>query len=253
MDRRTVKLSLGVVLAAALAVACSRPRPSPDYERARSLWTELVRAHPEAPAADPRADEVLAMLARVPGDSVDASAAAALRVRIEGERRELAEERARREALERRAGIPAPPVVAVVPGPGAGRGADGGQGTPSVELTPGMKLEDFRKLHGTCFDDAGPVQLTATDAAPRSGEMWVMKGDPACRDAHPRLADQAVLFAGGILAGVSPLGSLERVEVRREVELAPLPDGGMGMVVDGGVVPLPPGARLLPSDGGSAP
>jgi hypothetical protein len=253
MDRRTVKVVLVIALALEVVVACSRPRSSPEYERAQTLWTEVVRSRPEAPAADPRADEVLALLERVPANSLDASAAAALRERIEGERRELAEERARREGLRQRAAMPAPPVAAPapVPAPVAGGGAAGGQGS-APELAPGMKLEDFRRLVGACFDSAGPVQLTGADAAPRAGEMWVMKNEAACRDAHPRLAGQAVLFAGGILEGLSPLGNLKRIEVRQEVELAPLPDGGTGMVVDGGVVPLPPGARLVVPDGGAA-
>jgi hypothetical protein len=225
----------------------------------------MVRHHPEGPADDPRADEVLALLERVPKDSVDALAASSLRERIEGERREAAAERARREKAVARAAVPAPPIAggAMTVAGGAMTVAGGAMTVPggapaapapaTADVSPGTTLDAFRAAYGECFGSAGPVQVGAADAGLRPGEMWVMKDDQGCRDAHPRLVGQAVLFVGDALAGVSPLAALKRVEVRREVDLGALPDGGTGMVVDGGVVPLPPGAKLLRVDGGTAP
>jgi hypothetical protein len=112
-----------------------------------------------------------------------------------------------------------------------------------------MKLDEFRAAYGPCFASGGAVQIASAERGPRAGEMWVMKDEPRCREAHPSLVGQTVLFADGTIAGVSPVSAVQRVEVRREVQLAPLPDGSTGMVVDGAVVPLPPGATVAPRDG----
>jgi hypothetical protein len=204
-----------------------------------------VRERADAAAEDARADEVLALLDRVPPDSADASAAAELRGRIEGERKAHVEELARRQKLVERAGSipsmpaagsPAPPAAKPAPAPRA--------------LAPGTKLEAFRESYGDCVESRGPAQLGTPDGgAPRAGEMWAMKDQAACREKHPELAGQAALFAEGALVGLAPLSSAKKVQVVRQVELAPLPDGGLGEKVDGGVVPLPPGAEIV-VDGG---
>lgn len=229
----------------AALLACSRPRPSPDYDRAQQLWTALVQARGDAAAEDPRADEVLALLDRVPRDGVDAPAAAELRGRIEGERKAHVEELARRQKLVAGAG-----ASAAAPRDSAAPAAEAGPARPAA-LAPGMKLEAFREAYGECFEPLGPAQLTSPDGgAPRSGEMWVMKDDAACREKHPQLAGQAVLFAEEALVGVAPAASARKERVVRQAELGRLPDGGIGEVVDGGVVPLPAGAEVI-LDGGA--
>jgi hypothetical protein len=244
-----------------MAPACSAPPPSGEYDRARSAWAEIVSSRPQSPAEDPRADEVLALLRQVRPGSADSAAAAELRERIEAARRDAADERARRDQLAARAAAPPPATAPLAAAPGGAAAAPrppgvGGGGAPPIEvaappLPPGMKLEDFRAAYGACFEDAGPATVTGPDGGPRAGGVWLMKDDPRCRAAHPGLVGQVAVFAGGALLGVSPRAELKRVETRREVELAPLPDGGTGMRVDGGVVPLPPGATVLP--GGAAP
>ncbi len=242
-------LRILLMFAFAALLACSRPQPSPDYERARQLWTSLVQARGEGAAEDPRADEVLALLDRVPKESLDAPAAAELRGRIEGERKGHVEELARRQRLVAGAGE-APDMPA-----GSGAAAAGGPAEPgparAPALTVGMKLDEFRASFGDCFDSKGSVQLSSPDGGhPRAGQMWVMKEEEGCRGKYPQLAGQVVLFADGALAGVSPAAAVKRVETVRPVELGTLPDGGLGERVDGGVVPLPEGARLL-LDGGA--
>ena len=253
------------VCAAALLVAlvgCARPQRSPDYERARATWTELVQARPGDAAEDPRAEEVLRLLAAVPRDSLDAEAAAELRGRIEAERTVAAQARARREALVAGAGTAtsAPAAFGAAATPTEAASAEPGR------LAPGTTLADFRATHAGCFDRHGPAQVTVPDGgAARAGEVWLMKEDGACRERFPALVGQAVLFAGDAVAGVVPVERVLRAPVRQEVrpveirrteertvELAELPDGGMGMVVDGGVVPLPAGATVHPVDGGAA-
>ncbi len=242
-----------VLLIAVALLACSRPQPSAEYERARQLWTGLVQARADDAVEDPRADEVLALLDSVPRDSADAAAAAELRARIEGERKVRSEERARREKLV--AGAGAAPETPSVGGrePGAPGGAiEDVEARPpaGVPLATGMKLDDFRAAYGKCFEERGPVQLTGADGGPRPGAMWVMKDDEACRKEHAPLAGQAVLFAGGALAGIAPAASARKVETRRQVQLGRLPDGGVGIREGGEVVPVPAGAKLV-MDGGS--
>jgi hypothetical protein len=235
----------------AALLACSRPQPSPDYERARQLWTSLVQTRGDAAAEDPRTDEVLALLERVPKESPDAPAAAELRGRIEAERKSHVEELARRQRLVAGAGeapdMPAGSGAATAEGP-----AEPGPAPARVPaVVVGMKLDEFRASFGDCFDSKGSVQLTSPDGGPpRAGQMWAMKDEEGCRGKYPQLAGQMVLFADGALAGISPAASVKRVETVRPVELGRLPDGGLGERVDGGVVPLPEGARLL-LDGGA--
>ncbi len=59
--------------------------------------------------------------------------------------------------------------------------------------------------------------------------------------------------AAALLA--TPRTESRPAEVRRKVQLAELPDGGVGMVVDGGVVPLPPQQveAVVGPDGGLVP
>jgi hypothetical protein len=230
--------------AAALLAGCSRPRPSPEYERARADWTALVQARGDAAPEDPAAGEVLALLARVPAESADAAAAAELRQRIEGERRARSEERARREKLVAAAGAPQ-----AIPAPSEG---GGGAAATSAERAArdevaslrGEKLEDFRAARGDCFERRGPVSVTSADGGARPGELWALKPGDACREKYPALESQVVVFTDGALSDVAPAASVRTSERRERVALGALPDGGIGIAVDGGVMPIPPGATL---------
>jgi hypothetical protein len=244
---------LAPALAAVLLLAaCSRPQPSPEYERARALWTEIVRVRADEASQDPRADEVLALLAQVPAASADAAAAGELRARIEADRKGRAEERERRERLVAQAGAhQAMPSTGSAPAPaGPGQGAEHDAPPPPPAVRVGMTVEELEKGFGDCFARKAPVQIGGGPDGGVRGDLWVMKDDEACRARHAALAGQGILVAAGQVAGVSPLDKARKLEVRRTVELAPLPDGGTGMRVDGGVVPLPPGATLTPLDGG---
>jgi len=231
-----------MTIAALLAglLACSRPQPSPEYEQARELWTTVVTERGEDAGDDSRTQEVLSLLDRVPKESLDATPAADIRSRISSLRAASAAERERLARILARVGAPAdaPPQ-----GPGQGRARTGVP--PAPALAPGMKLDEFRVAYGECVQAKGPVKLEVPGESARDAEMWVLKEGDACREQHPQLADRAAVFVEGVLASLSPLSSMRTVEVRRQVELAPLPGGGQGMVVDGKVVPLPPGAKVV--------
>jgi hypothetical protein len=238
---RTVPL-----LALAALLACARPQPSPEYEKARAIWHQLVQERGLDAASDPRSDEVLVLLGRVDAGSLDASEAATLRHAIEGDRRARAEELAHRQELVAKAAKPTPaPVlpqaaVEVAPPPAA---------PPPLKL--GMKLEDFRASHGDCFAARGPVQYPAPDGGtPRMGDLWGLKDDAACREKYAPWVGQVALFSKGTLAGEYPVSSVKQVEVRRKIQVGKLPDGRMGeRLPSGEVVPLPEGVKLEPIDG----
>jgi hypothetical protein len=245
------RLAVAAAVSAAL-LACSRPRPSPEYERARAHWTALVEARGDDAAEDPAADEIIALLARVPAGSADAPVASELRARIEDERKARADERERRARLVAAAGAPRAATVALAGGTTPGDAADAAVAREAA-LAAGEKLEAFKEKRGDCFEPRGPLSVTPLDGgAPRAGEAWAMKDDPRCRARHPDAVGQLVLFTNGELTGTAPEGSARRVVTTERVTLGKLPDGGVGIQTDAGVVPLPPGATLRPLDGGDA-
>jgi hypothetical protein len=244
----------GIALALAV-LACSKPQPSPEYEQARTIWNGLVKARTTDAATDPQADEVLALLARVPKRSLDYEAATALTEYIQGERKTAAEAQARRAAILEKAGQE--PAMPSTSGGGGGSGdavaaaTGGGPASWPASLAPGMKLEEFQASYGPCFHEQGPAELSARDGgSSRSARVWSMNDTADCREKHGDLVGKIVLFADGQLASVNAASDLKKVDVKREVQLGSLPDGGVGMRVDGGVVPLPPGATLQAPDGG---
>jgi hypothetical protein len=245
MSRLTL-LAAGV----AALVACSRPRPSPEYDEARQRWTALVREQGDAAAEDRRAEDVIGLLARVPPESADAASAAELRARIDGERRARAEERERRARLVESAGAPpAMPAAGAAAGPAS---APAERPPPAAPwLVPGMKLEEFRAQAGDCFERRGPMQVGSPDGGPPSaGEAWALRDDAACQERYAAASGKLVLFAQGALAGVALPSAVRTVETRERVQLGTLPDGGIGIRTDAGVVPPPPGAHIVPDDAG---
>jgi len=246
-----------LALAAGLAalVACSRPRPSPEYEEARQRWAAIAREQGDAAAEDPRADAVLALLARVPAESLDAPGAAELRARIEGERKARAEERERRARLVAAAG--APPAMPSTGGAPGGAGASAGAPAAAAAaappaLAPGTPLDAFRAATGACFERRGPIQIGAPDGgAPAPGEAWALRADAACQERWAAASGKLVLFTKGALAALAPASAARTVETRERVKLGTLPDGGVGILTDAGVVAPPPGAQIVPDAPGA--
>lgn len=249
------------LLAAALAAApaCQRTPgpPSPEYAEARTRHVALVARFADDADAQPEMDQVLALLERVPEDSVDAPAARDLATRIAEGRKRLAAERAERERRIAAAG-PAPwaPSGGV---PGAAGSAAPQEERPAISL--GMKLEEFKAAHGECFEAGSPLQIETPGAdggmTARPGEVWALKGDPACQERYPGQVGQVAIFSGGALLALRPASDLKASvkKVPGKVEVfSRLPDGGYQAVEgaqllpDGGVS-LADGGRFFP-DGG---
>jgi hypothetical protein len=256
------RLAVPVALAAALACQKTPGPPSAEYAQARTRHLALVARFADDADARPEMDEVLALLERVPAESVDAPAAQELASRIADGRRRLAAEQAER---ERRIAAAGPAQWAPSGGVPAAGGAPPGEQRPAIAL--GMKLEDFRAAHGECFEPGSPIQIEIPEGdgglAARPGEAFGLKGDPACREKYPGQVGRVAIFSQGALVALRPAGELKE-KVRRipgKVEgFVQLPDGGTQAVEgaqllpDGGVsfpggVPLPDGGRFFP-DGG---
>ncbi len=248
-----------LVAALAASTACQRTPgpPSPEYAEARARHLALVTRFADDADAQPEMDQVLALLERVPADSVDAPAARELASRIAEGRQRLAAEQAER---ARRIAAAGPAQWA----PAAGAPGAGGSTAPQAEsalIAPGMKLEEFRSAHGDCFEPGSAIQIEIQGAdggtATRPGEVWALKGDPACQERYPGQVGQVVVFSQGALLALRPAGDLKAAvkKVPGKVEVySRLPDGGTRVVEgaqllpDGGVS-LPDGGRIFP-DGG---
>jgi hypothetical protein len=241
------------LLAAGVAalLACSRPRPSPEYDEARQRWTALVRERGDAAADDRRVEDVLGLLARVPPASADAASAAELRARIDAERKAGAEELLRRTRLVAgAAALPAMPAAGGVAASPASAPVEP-RAPAATSLVLGMRLEEFRAQAGDCFETRGPIQVGSSDGGPpAAGEAWTLRDDAACQERYPGTSGKLVLFAQGALAGVALPSAARTVERRERVELGVLPDGGVGIRTDAGVVPAPPGAHIVPDQVG---
>ncbi len=245
MSRILVTLLLGCSLAA-FACRKSPGPPSADWERARSLHVELVARYADDAYVRPQMDEVLALLDRVPPDSVDAPEADALKARILEERKRLAGQEAER---ERR-------LAAAGPGawspPAESGGSPAEAAVPAKRpLAPGLALDAFREAYGDCFEPRTQLRIEAPDGGilTEKGEAFGLKPDPACKERYSELADQLVLFADGKLVAVRPASALKTItkEVRGppiavEAEIGP----------DGGLIPKrgPDGGYILAKDGG---
>ncbi len=200
---------------------------------------EIVARFADDADERPEMDEVLALLDRVPADSVDAPAAAELKGRILENRRRLEARAAERRRAVEAAGRPADWVA-----PSGEGGGAAGAARPAIAA--GMKLDDFKAAYGDCFEWKTEIQIQRGDGgvlAPR-GEAWGLKRDPACKERHAAQADQVVLFANGSLVTVRPASEVTRTEIqeqvttRREVWGTRLPDGGI-QVLDGGPAAMP--------------
>lgn len=248
-----MRTALGLALA---LCACQKPQPSPEYRRARDRHYEIIASYPLEAYARPEMDEVLALLDRVPTDSLDAEVATSLREQIVAERRAIAEEQARRAKLVESAG----PSVAWAPagggaggggmGAGSGSTAEGGEpppegavaapaapSRPPSKLAPGTPLADFQKAQGECFEAKAPARIGQREGKPLEGEAWGLKDDAACRKAHPDEVGRLALFADGKLVEVREASEAKAAQVTQVVK---------GVVGKDGTLALPPGTKLPP-------
>jgi len=240
-----MRIPLALALAAGLA-ACSRPQPSPEYEKARQLHAALVARSPLDPYAQPQMAQVLELLAQVAPDSLDAEAAKALREKVEGELKAQAEERTRRARLVEGAGRPAAPTPEPAAAPLEAAAAPlaeaaAPEARPPSSLTAGTSLAEFQKTKGECFEAKAPARIAGEGGKSIEGQAWGLKESEACKKAHPDEVGRMVLFADGKLLDVRQASEAKEKGVTRRIEGELRPDGTIGLPRG---VELPPGAKV---------
>jgi hypothetical protein len=249
-----MRTALALALAAG-ACACHRPQPSPEYQQARDKHFALIASYPLDAAGRPEMDEVLGLLERVPKSSLDAEAAAALRDQILGERKAVAEERARRAKLVEAAGTPTAwagtsgstggsgaPAQAAGGGAAAPAGIAAGEGGAAAaaaapQLEAGMPLADFQKVRGDCAERRAPARILQPDGKSAVGEAWAIRDTEECKKAHPGEAGKLMVFVEGKLAAAPEAGQARATQATQKIE---------GVAGKDGAPALPPGLKLPP-------
>ncbi len=230
-----MRLSLALLVALSLSLAaCKKAGPSPEYAQARDKWSALVKASAFSAAEEPGADEVLALLARVPADSSDAPFAAELKTEIDKGRKEAADrradatkeqeamEKARQAALAAMASSPVVPAASADSAPSAAPAADA-QAAPDAgekddgQPKRGMDASTFKSKFARCFEYKNDAMVGGTGG----GQVWGLKDLSICRQLHSNFTANSVLLWDG------------KVDIRSTAELAPK----KYKLVDGKLVP----------------
>ena len=188
------------------------PAASEDYAQAHARFSAVYARRLDDAFVDPEMDRVLAQLKEVPGDSLDAASAVALRKRIEDGRaaagRRAAQQEKDRAALRAPAAsdprgfdIPraqAPLKIEPVLPEDAGVAAAG----PSV----GTLERDLANYRG-CFTSGPPVTVAGKGALPR----YELVDRLGCRQEYPAFADRLLLIEQGKVAIISSKSAVRRV------------------------------------------
>lgn len=198
-----------VVLVAALGVTGCKKRPGPPseaFKQANALYVDLLKRDLEGAHSNPEIQKVLELISKVPDDSIDKAAAAALKTKVEAGIAEVkAAADARKAAL---AAIQAPvaaPIAAPVAfgggqGGGAGGGENPGQGAAPAavagEIAAGTPVAAFIASTKGCFERTAGY----TDDKGGQGDVYGLKASADCARSHPAYMERLVLVSGGKVA-----------------------------------------------------
>lgn len=214
-----------LVLAALALVSCAKKKqPSPEFAQAQQIWTELVQVHALEAHADPRAEQVLALLASVDPNSLDAQAAAELAARIRSARAEAKASAERQAALiEAAAKLPPMPegfaaVEPAEPEPPPAEPEPVAEPAEETQPSEGMEAAVFKQKFDRCFEYKNAFG-TPTG---QEGDVWGLKDLSICRELHPTFTTRSVLLMDGRVAAI-----------RSNQELTPV----KYKLVDGALVP----------------
>jgi hypothetical protein len=198
-------------------LGCRKPEPSEDYAEAHTRFSKLYAKQGDAAFGDAAMDEVEALLARVPANSLDAAAAQELGARIQAGRARI-----RSEAQARQAAVAQARMSNVMPGSFAAsetrskpaeetpeesaeeapeegeRPAVLGVGTPEAELAKGFS---------GCFQKGEPVEVRNRGIR----ERWELADRATCRQQYASLVDQVLLIEEGKVLALVAKNSLQTV------------------------------------------
>lgn len=206
-----------VVLSLFVLAACSRPKPSADYAEAQMAYDSVTTRMGDDAFADPEMGRISGLLEKVPPNSSDAPAAAALKGKIASERARIADEAKARQAdlAVLRAPLPAPPPRPDTPRPLEPPRAPSDPVADSEQPQVGLSIEDFARKFGACFTEGELITISNMNVRARAFSLISTED---CTRKHGGLASKWMLFDGGRLIGMVSKDSVKQVETG--------PDGG---------------------------
>ncbi|HEY6908365.1 MAG TPA: hypothetical protein VI356_03280 [Myxococcales bacterium] len=188
MPRRAALCLVSLALA-----GCHRTTgPDENYQRASALYQQLYATQLDDAYGDPRMDEVVALLRKVDGRSVDAQPAEKMLGTIQRGREALAKERAEREKLSATAATPTQGSIDPEQVLAAGA-ADAGT-SEQDPFGPGASIADLNTQTGGCLVDNEPFNEQGTG---KTGTVYRVAPSEGCRSKLPGFAGQAVLVSEG--------------------------------------------------------
>lgn len=180
--------------------------PSEAYEQAHTRFSKLYAQQLDGAFADPAMDEIEALLAQVPPDSMDASSAKELQQRIQAGKAKLEKQRKEAEASIAAAhetdSFPPTPNEPEPPPPPPPAPVDAGpniqgpvRGSPASELTAGY-LGCFQRMKS----------ITVTGRGQR--DAWEMSERSRCTQQFPSFVGQVVIIEDDKVFAVLPKSSV---------------------------------------------
>ena len=227
---RTLPGLLTALLLVAVPLACHKPaKPSEEYTQAHTRFGKLYAEKGDESFLDPQMDQVEALLARVPPDSLDVVAANELRSRIQaGKAQAIAQQKARDAALASARTPSAPPSGFNTPLPSApsrpppdsapaDAGTDAGSGAGRPEV--GTPVSQLANGFNGCFQQGESLNVQGHGLRDR----WELADRAECRQRYGSLQDQVLLIEDDKVLGMAPRASIQRVGADGG---APSGDGG---------------------------
>ena len=214
-----MKPILFFVVAFALALAgCKKsPKPSIEYLKAKGDYDVLVAREGDDAYFSYDMGQIEGLLNKVPPDSLDTAAAAALLQEIDARRKEIQSEREQREKAAAEANKPAVFESDNRPPPTPQPAAVAIDAAPKNAMPKvGMTVSEFESQFGGCFS-SGP-QISMADTKEKVG-TYVMKDITNCRERHPDLKETMVLVKDSKVMSMA-----SRKEMKKRTQL---PDGGV--------------------------
>ena len=186
--------SAAICLLLLASAACRNSDPDPSFQQASAIYQQLYATQLDDAYADPRMDEVVALLGKVNPRSIDAERAQAMLRTIQKGRVELAKERAEREKMAAAAAQSLATVQVNLDPSKMLAASEPDAGQPLDPFGPGASVADLNKQNGGCLVDNEPFKEQGTGVA---GTVYRVAPSDVCRGKLPGLSGQIVLVVDG--------------------------------------------------------
>jgi hypothetical protein len=210
---RKLRYLLTLALCLGLIAGCHKSgKPSPDYQKARTLWLDLLRDKMGKAYSDPGAQEVIGLLERVDPSSMDARVAADLKAEIQKGRAEAlaSDEAVRQQVAQAQNAVNNPTftgtgtgyrfAVAAEGDGGTGETGDAGPRGPEQPKI-GMSADEFERKFSRCFESRADAAFNGQ----LGGRIWAMRDLVVCRELYPSLIDSAIVIFEGKVVSILPM------------------------------------------------